>query len=268
MPITRIREGQMTKLIIYTFAVFYTIHGHSFSLVASNLEANYNNPSGIIIADLLSIETDDLGFVQENLIADLELKDETLHLKTPTMSFSFKDEIKDFFAEKNRLVLGPLNFDIGDQESTLNLTYLELSDDETTIVEEVDIECWNDSSNSEDPVVNIIDSCINYGVLQVARVDLPNEASSFVRNSTRFEIDEITNIFLKIDESDFLLKLDIGMVLKIKGSLTRSESVVDLHIKSAKVLFVSVKGEVLDLLKDLESDKITLQEDHLLISLD
>ena len=142
---------------------------------------------------------------------------------------------------------------------------------ETNIdLEDLMLEC---DSGQRQEFYPLIDQCLMYGLLKANKLDIEETEQVFAK-ALQFngrEKTELKNIFLNISEGEVTISLKakqgLTVSVRIKAYAERRDNILDVKLKSAKASFLDIKGRVLDAIKDMNSESIVVNDDHILITM-
>lgn len=144
----------------------------------------------------------------------------------------------------------------------------------TQYVPQFDLICSGDPQKSL--ITDLSYQCLNLGrlnlpLLRFDEFSAKNVAKSFgLENKALDELEDISLIIVKKSFNlSFLARFLFKWKIKAKGSINYNEadSLIDIHLDSAKVGIFSLKGKLLKELDDANWDSIQVRGDHILIQL-
>lgn len=244
----------------FTYSAF-SIAGEEYK--ANNLVLEYQKPTGTLSADFLKIKNEDINFGGEDIVADIEAKNDKLVIKLDNFEFELGGSIFDTIKDYESAIVAVEKIDSNVTNTEVSASEIDLRSSSRTLIRTVDMECASSSAS------DIIAQCIDSGVLTVDYI--LSAGSNIWKKVLGIQVageTEVENTFLEINDGNYTMTLKVsGVKIKVKGTISYDGEVIDLWIKSANAGIINVKGRLLKELKKLENDNIKLVNDHLIITL-
>lgn len=227
-----------------------------------NLVLNYSKPNGTITADFLKLKNDDISFEGEDVNAEVVSTKEKLTLKLNGLEFEISGGIAGTINGYDQASVNVESIETNSTYTELSSSLIDLRSDSKLEIRDVSLEC--NSGNSADQIAQ----CIESGVFSVNYI-LSGD-NSLWKNVFDISIQgetEIENIFMETDNGSYTLTLKVlGFKVKVKGSISYANNIINIHVKSAKTGIISVKGRLLDEVRKLEGENLKVDGDRILIT--
>lgn len=265
----------MKRSLILFLIILFSFHVHSIDYVQlSNVEINHKNQNGNLRGDTLQYQQGSMVIESQSPNIDFYFHEGLFQFQQGDINFKYDLGKENFLAgiyEMSSQGLSAL-YEKNKYFQIKNSGLLISHKGGTQYVPQFDVSCSGDAQKSI--TTDLAYQCLNLGRISLPLLKFDELSSKSVAKSFGLKnkgIDELEDISLIIVKKSFhlsfLARFLFKWKIKAKGSIDyrESESILDVHLDSAKVGIFSLKGKLLKELDDANWDSIQVKGDHILI---